>query len=491
MGEPAWPTKRLFAVVSVLVLAVVVIVLGRSVTDRSSPASEGRPGPSVDDQTTLPADRSHSAGHVPRDDLFGTEPFHTEWLDEVMAMRLRVMNDPANRPPPCQPFGSVRWADTTPAQRARIEILTNKRTGSVGGGTWIDTGIETDEQGDYELPPQDICPLRMAAATTRPRPGRGEEHDPPEEDELPFRIRRDIVLEEACSIRGEVRDVNGEPLVAQVAADPSHYLGDMLRGDPDAYSARHPETRGRYFSYTTNSDEDGSFALPSLLSGDWTIHADLDGYRPSFVELHWHDGGACPEPATIELEPDSCWSVFVHDEEGRPIPGAYVRVVATLRTDRSALSSGEVVHTDRDGLADVCNTTPLGSFVECTAEGYGWEGARLQQGETVLDVTLHPGGTLEALLPSDTPDDAHVEVLATHPQHGRDHLSCLLRSRYLRCDSVDAGSVIVRIKIGGFEAWEGAVTITGGETAYLGPQDLVPIPGEAHQRDWDIDPWSL
>ena len=145
MGEPAWPTKRLFAVVSVLVLAVVVIVLGRSVTDRSSPASEGRPGPSVDDQTTLPADRSHSAGHVPRDDLFGTEPFHTEWLDEVMAMRLRVMNDPANRPPPCQPFGSVRWADTTPAQRARIEILTNKRTGSVGGGTWIDTGIETDE----------------------------------------------------------------------------------------------------------------------------------------------------------------------------------------------------------------------------------------------------------------------------------------------------------------------------------------------------------
>lgn len=491
MGEGNPSRKHAVILLLLLFGAVVSAVLWWLVRIRGMSSSTGAAEDVAEGVVGGPPSAHASGTYLPRDDLFGSEPIHVEWWDDVMAMRLEVMNDPAHRPPPCQPFGSVRWPDGSPVPRARIEMLTNKRTGVVGGSTWVDTGIGTDEQGDYELPPQEICPLRLAAETTDPRPGRGEEYDPPGEGDLPFRIRRDIVLEEACTVEGTVRSTTGEPLDAQVAADPSHYLGEMFRGVKNAYSARHPETRGRYFSYTTQSHEDGSFLFPSLLSGDWTIFADREGHRPAFVELHWDDDGACPDHAAIELEPDTCWTIFVHDEQGRPISGAYNSVVATMRTDRSSLSSGEVVYSDAEGLAEVCGTTPRGSFVESTAPGYTWEGTHFHDGDTLLDVLLHPAGVIEAHLPPSTPDDARVNARATHESQGRSESVCLIRSLHLRCETVPAGNIELQIKIGGYEAWTKAFTMPAGETVDLGELDLVPIPGEPYQQEWSIDPWSL
>lgn len=471
-----------------LVLAIALLLTDHESTHSSTIGDRMNAG----ELDTLAAEAPTDSGsYIPRDDLFGVQPLRMEEWEGIMAWRLEVKTDPGNRPPPCQPFGHVDWPDGTPAPLARIEMLTNERTGGVGGSQWVDTGIRTDDLGNYELPPQEICPLRLAAETIEPHPGRGEEHDPPDGVDGSFRIRRDILLEEACSVVGEVRGVNGERLSAEVSADPSHYLGQLFRGDDNAYLARHPETRGRYFAYGTQSDEEGRFTFESLYSGDWTIYADAEEYRPAFVELSWGDGEACPGHLIVELQSDQCWSIYVFDERGQPIGNAYNKVVATMRTDGNSLSSGEVVYTNGEGIAEVCNTTPRGSFVESTAPGYTWEGARFREGEPYLEVTLHPAGIIEASLPSEVPDHAQARVFTTHALRGKDEGACLIRDHTLRCDLIPAGEVALLLKVQGFEDWTNTVWMHARQTTYLGELDLVRIPGEPYRWQMNIEPWSL
>ena len=125
--------------------------------------------------------------------------------------------DPAERrlqtypPPTCRSHGFVLWADVSPASGAEIISLETPKHGYTQN-TWIHTGHLTDDEGRYELPHQESCSVRLGAVV--PGKGRGEEQAAPvdEEDDLPYVIRRDIVLDDAGRLHGVVLDELGEPV---------------------------------------------------------------------------------------------------------------------------------------------------------------------------------------------------------------------------------------------------------------------------------------
>jgi len=91
--------------------------------------------------------------------------------DDLVREHLEEVADRSPLPSACVSFGTVRWLDGSPAADARIETLITRRHGA-SGTSWEDTGVQqTDAEGNYELPAQDICPLRLAASAPRRRPG--------------------------------------------------------------------------------------------------------------------------------------------------------------------------------------------------------------------------------------------------------------------------------------------------------------------------------
>ncbi len=400
--------------------------------------------------------------------------------DDLIKEHLEEVADRSQLPPACVSFGTVRWADGSPVADARIETLITRRHGA-SGTSWEDTGVRTDKAGNYELPVQDICPLRLAASTTSPPPGRGEEYGPPGEGEIPHRIRRDLIIEPVCVIDGEILDASGEPLDGRVAANPNHWLVGRLHGFKHMES-RGKEWNGRFWAYSATTDDEGFFAFDTLPDSDWTLMAEVDGYEPGLVELSFEEGD-CPEPVSFSLEPMSCWTAGVLDPEGSPIPNARVWAISIVRSRVGW--TGETVITGRDGRAQVCDVPARGSSFEACATGFTCNSMKNYEGEEYAEVTLDPAGGVAAVIDSVPLDasDCSVGAKVAKGSSSYSSIHCEIRDGALRADPVPVGDVRVRIRIKGHEQWLGRAHVSQGQVTDLGVIRLEPKADDGD--DWE------
>lgn len=384
--------------------------------------------------------------------------------DDLVREHLEDVADRTQLPPACVSFGTVRWADGSPVPEARIETLITRRHGA-SGISWEDTGVRTDAEGNYELPAQDICPLRLAASTTSPRPGRGEELGPPVEGDAPYRIRRDLTVEPVCTVHGEILDFDGQPLQGRVAANPNHWLVGRLHGFKHKES-RGKEWNGRFWAYVETTDDEGTFTFDTLPDGDWTLMAEFDGYEPGLVELSFEEGD-CPEPVSFRLEPMPCWTAGVFDPEGNPIPNAEVWALSIIRSRVGW--TGETVVTGPDGRAKVCDVPARGSSFEACATGFTCNSAKNYEGEDYAEVTLDPAGGILAVLDPMPSDVMDCRVGAKLESDSDSHSAlCEIQDGVLRADPVPAGDVQVSIRIPGFEKVRMNTRIQPGRVTKLG-----------------------
>ena len=406
-------------------------------------------------------------------DLWRQDDFVQEHLEEVA--------DRSQLPPPCVSFGTVRWADGSPVADARIETLLTRRHGA-SGTSWEHTGVRTDAAGNYELPAQDICPLRLAASTTSPPPGRGEEYGPPGEGEIPHRIRRDLTVEPVCVVDGEILDSDGEPLDGRVAANPNHWLVGRLHGfkSNDSQGGDWRERKGRFWAYVAYTDDEGFFAFDTLPDGDWTLMAEVEGYEPGLVELSFEDGD-CPEPVSFSLESMSCWTVAVFDPEGNPIPNAEVWAISIIRSRLGW--TAETVPTGPDGRAQICEITARGSGVEACGPGFTCVSEKNYEGSDYVEITVYPAGGVVAVIDPPPPDGIGCSVGAgvDGPANNYADLYCEIRDGVLRAEPVPAGDVRLGITITGFEKVRKEARIHQGGVTDLGV--IRPIT-DADYEDW-------
>ena len=345
VGRRTHVVAGIAVMVVILAAAISLLILHRSPTNVET-ASHDQAGEDVDIHDPVASHRTRPATPEDWKQDFREDP---EWWMREAARRSKQ----ADLPGPCKSFGHVTWEDGVPAPGARIEMLMTRRHGA-SGVSWEDTGTRTDDDGWYELAELPNCPLRLAASTSDPFPGRAEEMEAPASEEFPRRLRRDLVIQPVCAIAGRVTDMEGVPLQASVHADPSLWLNAKLHG-LDAPRDISPDLSGRFWAYEAISSRDGRFEFSGLPDGNWTLMAEADGHRSDLVELAF-DSGECPRAAEFILQPNTCWSIQVRDPDGAPIAGATVYVLTIMRSRVGW--TGEIVETDADGVAMVCETTP-------------------------------------------------------------------------------------------------------------------------------------
>lgn len=434
------------------------------------------PSPSASDAAGDPA---VPVGQTELLDMWRKTDFVLEHLEQAA--------DTSQLPPPCVSFGTVRWTDGSPAPDARIETLITRRHGA-SAKSWVDTGVRTDRGGNYELPPQRACPLRLAATTTEPHPGRGEEFGPPGEGEIPYRIRRDLTIEPVCPVEGRVLDATGESIESRVAASPNHWLVARLHGFRSSLAGDLPE-RWRNWAYRTTTDDEGFFAFDALPNSDWTLMAEAEGYEAGIVELSF-EAGDCPEPVSFSLEPASCWTASVFDPDSNPIPDAVVWALSIVRSRVGW--TGEEVITGPDGKARVCEVPALGSSFEACATGFTCNVTFNYEGHELAEVTLFPAGGAVAEIEPPPPDteDCSVGAEVAGPASGYTGIFCEVRGGRLRADPIPAGNALLTIRLPGFEKLRVNARISRGQAADLGVLRFEPG-GDVEAQDEPWSPWRL
>jgi len=321
-------------------------------------------------------------------------------------------------PPPCRSHGFVRWEDGSPASGAEIITLETRKHGYTQN-TWVPTGHFTDEMGHFRLPHQESCSVRLGAVISGK--GRGEELAAPvsEEEEPPYVIRRDIVLDDAVRLHGVVVDEMGEPVPgAAVCASLSWTLSTERHLEMEAKEG--DEARSRMWANATSTDPSGVFEFPALEQGEWTILVEADDYGRGNVDLLL-DQADPPEQQKVVMGPDTCWHIVVQDEDGVPIEGATVEVKGmwkscdALSTEKTA----SVSVTGSDGVVEECDAEPSDARFTAIAPGKTLEIFYNKDGDEEFAVTLPASGAVKGKLTPFSPEDCPCQTF-THGFYGAD-----------------------------------------------------------------------
>ena len=304
-------------------------------------------------------------------------------------------------PPPCRSHGFVRWEDGSPAAGAEI-ISLETPTHRANENTWVHTGHSTDEEGHYELPHQESCSVRLGAVI--PGKGRGEEPAAPvgDDEESPYMIRRDIVLDDAVRLHGVVVDEHDEPVPgAGVCATLSWTLDTEKVIELESPEAT--EVASRMWANATSTDPAGAFDFPAMEPGDWTIVVEADDLDRGHFEIKL-DPVEPPDPQKWILSHDTCWHVIVQDVRGLPIEGATVEIRQVNNTC-SRQSSSLASLTGSDGVVEECLADPEHASIMALAPWKTRGYFRNENGLTEFVVKLHDAGAITGRLSPYSPGD--------------------------------------------------------------------------------------
>jgi len=413
----------------------------------------------------------------------------SRWIRTLAARQANPPPEPAISwrlrtypPPPCRSHGLVRWSDGTPAPGAEIISLETPKHRATEN-TWVHTGDFTDEEGHYELPHQESCSVRLGAVV--PGKGRGEEPAAPvtDEEEPPYMIRRDIVLDDAVRLHGVVVDEQDEPVAgAAVCATLSWTLDREELSELEI--SEFTEVVGRMWANATSTDPTGAFEFPAMESGQWTVVVEADDFDRGQFEIRL-DPAEPPEPQKWVLSPVVCWHVIVQDEQGLPIEGATVEVDQINRTC-SWRSHPTVSVTGPDGIVEECFADPDHASVMAIAPWKTREFFRNEDGETEFVVTLSDAGAITGRLSPYSPGDCPCFTFALgglgHDFEVEDDGTFLITNV---TDGASRGSIHTDTATW-LGPWPGVVE--KGEVLDLGVVELEKIevdPDEAHSRP----PW--
>ncbi len=301
--------KLVVAAIAALVLAIVGVIWTRArQPEEPTPGGALPPGAAPADPSKKPAGDTAAVDPGPRAPAADDRPFVR---------------------PPCQPYGTVRWEDGSPAGGARIEVFVDPRYEATRR-MWIDTGVVSNESGAYEMPQQPSCPMRMAASL--PGRGRGEEsfdlgsEGPPMEG----RVLRDLVLLPARSLEGRVVDPDGNPLegveLAMATASAVAWRDTNASTAEDPFSdAALADALMKGWARTALSDASGRFAFDAVAAGDWVVRGEGESHEPAMETVSLAQDGPPPNVELV-LEPIQPWVVRVTRRDGGPVPEARVGV---------------------------------------------------------------------------------------------------------------------------------------------------------------------
>ncbi len=384
-------------------------------------------------------------------------------------LRRNALGHPRVQRPPCRPFGRVTWEDGTAAEGAEIEVLDQ---GADFGkyNLWTPTGVFTSSTGNYELPHQEGCPLRLGA--TLPGRGRGEEKaDPlPRNARVPYDMERDIIMERAVSVAGRVVDDEDRPIDgAMVSAsrawldDPEDLMNNAL--DREAWGMV-----GMNMAYADTTGPDGGFELRALTLDTWALTAEAEGYEPVKVELE-HLGKAAPGFTEIRLQPARCWTVRVNDETREPIGGAEVLVSAGLQTH---FAFDEAV-TNGTGVAEICSVAATGANLSVKAPGHLQAHVHNDDGLLELVVDLEPAASLHGVVaePSLCPGPARVFLGIRQDFHWEE--ATVDADCDVTFDHLPVGESEVRVTFDWRFHWKGVLDLQVGGGAPVSFDDLQPL----------------
>ena len=291
---------------------------------------------------------------------------------------------------PCQPFGIVTDTHDVPVPSAQIEIL----VGEAAHRSWKKTGILTDEQGRYELPPQDECPPRIAVLI--PNKLRGEELDCPISDlrEIELRMQRDIVVSPAQMLAGVVIKFDGTP-----AADSPVTISSARILDMDWFSGRSDteilELIIRNWAISTVTDDEGRFEFPAVSPDRLVIVVTATDHERTMLNVN-HVVSEDTEPIEIKLKKPTCWSVRVLDHEGNALSQSVVTV-----SDRvGAIRDLERITTDTDGSgeAEVCEIESWAATIHAYGPGHTREFVRNETTAESVTIQLNRAATIKGKL---------------------------------------------------------------------------------------------
>lgn len=246
----------------------------------------------------------------------------------------------------------VRWASSANANP--LAAMTGMVRGADASGT-------TDDAGRFALDGLQEGPWSLTA--------KAEGHLDATADDVP-QGATDVVLQlrAAAAIRGIVRDVDGQPVAGawvhrkggRRAGGGNPWLA-MLSGDPRVLTAA-----------------DGTFELPELEAGRYTLYARRQGYADSeSVKLQVAAGESLAEIELVLRPGESLVGRVIEKGSGNAVPGAIVYV---------ALGSGPMAGMNPQDFVDGDPSAPPGSISTQSGEDGRFTLEGLTPGKVTVEV---------------------------------------------------------------------------------------------------------
>ena len=133
-------------------------------------------------------------------------------------------------------------------------------------------------------------------------------------------VRASYRLLRAARITGVLEDEEGVPIADAVIVARRAREGAPLPGDWDSQA-----------DVETRSDRAGAFALEHAAAGAWRLTVEAEGFVPATFEAQ------APEELAVTLVRGGALDVEIVDEDGAPVPGALLTVMAAQPQDGAPL----------------------------------------------------------------------------------------------------------------------------------------------------------
>jgi len=379
-------------------------------------------------------------------------------------------------------YGYVTWDDGEPAEGAQLQLLLVQRQEEMER-RWIDAGTRTDAQGYYELERREVCPLRLAAQV--PGRGRGEETAAPlgPDEEIPFRIRRDLVLDKALAVHGIVWDERGSTIGhGTIEATPRmkharDSRGLPILGDTDGRD----EQMARLGAYQAAIRADGTFEFPAMDINHWTFRAKCEGYQDSRERIS-QETILSEQLIEITVKDPQCVDVFVVDTQGQGVP-------AEVKHGAWAIMVGpdDVYPTDANGQVRICDEVDSGTSLSACADGLDCRVVRVEDTDDDVVIALEESGRIRIQAMVEESEGDVVISFTAYKNNDHAH-SVIPANEVVEFTRAPLGTTTMHLRaVHGDGQWKGEITVEPGQVLDMGQLRLEPSDREARE---DSSVWN-
>lgn len=311
---------------------------------------------------------------------------------------------------PCTIHGVVVAPDGQPVQGALLETLMKPTPRGDdtpvedGAASWQDEDAVTDADGRYHFVLDSHCPRGVAATASDDR--RGECRASLLKPNGP--VECTIVLEQGWDIQGLVTTPDGQPVEgARVSITPRFNYEQVLalmspESSDVAIEWENVDLDG-IWSRGVYTGEDGDFVLGPVRKTDWTMMVEKDGFQRA-TETVDEAALTAGTPLEIVLDPLTCWSVVVLDEDEQPVPDTRIKV--SLPYGRE-LWQNQHSTTDEDGVARICDVSRHFAMVAGFSDSHATDAAFNHEGADPFVVLARGIGSVAGTLVSEDGGPIH------------------------------------------------------------------------------------